>query len=122
MQTVIPVIYDEHGNRALLGAKVGNYWPELYGQPGKITTLEIAHYGSDFIEMGTPMRDRVDLSDYKNLPEDAKYKKNEDIDDNIELLIKDGQIKNINKSTKGSPNAKVTYNFEIIEGDYSKWR
>ena len=49
-------------------------------------------------------------------------KKNKDIDDNIELLLNDNQLKSVKKDNSGSPDAEVKYNFEIIEGDYSKWR
>ena len=75
MQTVIPVIYDEHGNRALLGTKVGHFWPELYGHPGKIDFYQVDKNGRDFIEMRTPNSDYENLSYYEDLPENAKYKK-----------------------------------------------
>ena len=49
----------------------------------------------------------------------AKISNGNDIDDNIQALVEDGQLRNIEK---GSPEAKVVYNLEIQKGDYSKWR
>ena len=36
---------------------------------------------------------------------------------NIELLLKDGQLKEVVKDEKGSPEAEILYNVELRKGD-----
>ena len=37
-------------------------------------------------------------------------------DENIELLVEDGQLKGVVKDDKGSPNAEIVYNTELHKG------
>nr|WP_128861671.1 hypothetical protein [Streptococcus downei] len=62
------------------------------------------------------------MSNYKDLPKKAKYNDNKDIDENISLLLEDKRLKSVKKDNSGSPSARVSYNFEIVKGDYSKWQ
>lgn len=119
---VVPVIYDEHGNRALLGKEIGNFQPMTYGYPVGLSTIEIDNKGNDFIEIGTPKDEYMNVSDYHDLPEKAKFSSHSNIDDNIDLLVKFHKIENVKKSSVGNPKVKITYNYEIKKGDYKKWQ
>ena len=44
------------------------------------------------------------------------------MDENIEALVKDGQLKDVVKSEKGSLKAEVAYNTEIRKGNEWEWR
>ena len=44
------------------------------------------------------------------------------IDDNISALVKDGQLKNVEKKEGGRPQVEIVYNLEIQKGNYRKWR
>lgn len=63
----------------------------------------------------------INVSDNQYLPKEAELDTNSAVDDNVEALVEDGKLKEVKKSDKGSPNAKVTYNLEIKKGDYTKW-
>ncbi|EFQ57737.1 hypothetical protein HMPREF9176_0006 [Streptococcus downei F0415] len=117
---IIPVVYDKHGNRALLGQQIKHYPPVTYGYPDGISTLEI-HDGKDFIEMETPYNNRANLSKYQHLPEKAKFRSATSIDDNIDALKEIHELNGVAKSEVGSPEAKISYNFKLKTGDYSKW-
>lgn len=43
------------------------------------------------------------------------------MDENIEALVKDGQLKDVVKSEEGSPSAEVIYNTEIKKGYHWEW-
>ena len=65
---------------------------------------------------------QIDASGKATLPKEANISNGNDIDDNIQALVEDGQLRNIQKDRKGSPEAKVVYNLEIQKGDDNKWR
>ena len=118
---VVPVIYDQEGNKAYLGRKVGKTSFLSYGlhfgvefdfgiDNEEIIVLENSKAGGD-----------IDVSDAKTLPENAKMSKGYGIDDNINALVKDGQLKNVEKKEGGSPQVEIVYNLEIQKGNYRKW-
>ncbi|EHJ51523.1 hypothetical protein [Streptococcus macacae] len=120
--TVVPVIYDKDGHRAYLGGTVGNTVYSSYGYPTDFYALEIGSYGEEIIDLAASNNgDYVEVSHDKTLPKKAKLDSAEGIDDNIDALVKNGQL-NIKKQKDGSPHAKITYNTEIKKGDYKKWR
>ena len=119
---VVPVIYDQEGNKAYLGRKVGKTSFLSYGlhfgvefdfgiDNEEIIVLENSKAGGD-----------IDVSDAKTLPENAKMSKGYGIDDNISALVKDGQLKNVKKKEGGSSQVEIVYNLEIRKEDYRKWR
>ena len=63
----------------------------------------------------------VEVSDYDSLPNFARLIENEGLDNNLNALYSEGYLKNVKKDEVGSPDAKITYNLEIKEGDYSEW-
>ena len=119
---VVPVVYDQHGNKAYLGRDVGKKPFLSYGLHSGVefdfgpNNQEIIYLENS--KAGGP----IDVSGKATLPKEAKISNGNDIDDNIQALVEDGQLRNIEKGRKGSPEAKVVYNLEIQKGDYSKWR
>ncbi|EMC25987.1 hypothetical protein SMU85_09590 [Streptococcus mutans ST6] len=120
---MVPVIYDNYGNRAVLGGKIGRVHHKSYGLYGELTLDFDGGDGSEIIEIKKlDTGEVVDVSDAKHLPKKAEVETYSAFDENVEALVNDGQLKGIKKSDTGSPNAKVTYNTEIKRGDYRKWR
>ena len=120
---IVPVIYDQYGDRTILGGKIGKVNYKSYGLYGELTLDFSQSTGSEIIELKKiDTGEVIDVSDKQHLPKDAELDTNSAVDDNLEALVEDGQLKEVKKSGKGSPNAKVIYNLEIKKGDYTKWR
>ncbi|WP_117280791.1 hypothetical protein [Streptococcus intermedius] len=117
---VVPAIYDKHGKKAILGGDIGNTGYESYGL---LAGLHLDFNGADkeVIELEVEGQD-VDVSGSKHLPNKAKLTSSKKIDENIEALVKDGQLKEVVKNDSGSPKAEVVYNTEIKKGKYWEWR
>ena len=120
---IVPFIYDQYGDRAILGGKIGRVNYKSYGLYGELSLDFSQSTGSEIIELKKiDTGEVIDVSDKQHLPKEAELDTNSAVDDNLEALVEDGQLKEIKKSDKGSPNAKVIYNLEIKKGDYTKWR
>ena len=118
---IVPALYDEKGDKTYLGRKIGN---EGYARYGLLSDVILSFDGvtdEEVIELKVG-DDEVDVSKSQHLPDEAKLSSNEKIDENIEALAKDGQLKDVVKSKKGSPKAEVIYNIEIRKGDHLEWR
>ncbi|KXT83951.1 hypothetical protein STRDD11_01204 [Streptococcus sp. DD11] len=113
---VRPTIYDKHGNQATLGTKIKNYTPASYGL---ITDIFLAYdgFGKEVIELMDSEDNDIDVSDAEHLPDEAKLTSARGIDENIELLVEDGQLKSVVKDEKGSPEAQIIYNVELEKGE-----
>ena len=113
---VLPVIYDEEGNRAVLGGQIGKI-----GYP----RLDFDHNDNEIIELEDSAKGlgiEVDVSNAKTLPEKAKIKAELDVtDENIAALVNTKKLKNVRKNKEGSPKAEIVYNLEIKRGEYWKW-
>ena len=119
---MVPVIYDKHGNRAIMGGKIGKVHHAFYGLNGGLTLDFDGGDGSEVIILkNLDTGEEVDVSGYKHIPTKAKLDSYQFFDENIEDLVRIGQLKGVKKSDKGSPTAKVTYNTEIRQGDYQEW-
>ena len=115
-----PTIYDKHGNKATLGTKVKNLIPSDIG----IISYIIVDFDGDeneVIELMDSNGKFIDVSNEQHLPNEVKLTRQELIDENIELLVEDGQLKGVVKDEKGSPNAEIVYNTEFQKGG-AKWR
>lgn len=110
-----PTIYDKHGNKATLGTKVKNVIPS---EIGIVSYIIVDFYGdgSESIELMDSNGKFIDVSNKQHLPNEVKLTKQELIDENIELLVEDGQLKDVVKDDKGSPNAEIVYNTELHKG------
>ena len=51
------------------------------------------------------------------LNNEVKLTKQDLIDENIELLVVDGQLKGVVKDVKGSPNAEIVYNVNLSKAN-----
>jgi len=110
-----PTIYDKHGNKATLGTKVKNLIPSDIG----IISYIIVDFDGDeneVIELMDSNGKFIDVSNEQHLPNEVKLTRQELIDENIELLVEDGQLKGVVKDEKGSPNAEIVYNTEFQKG------
>lgn len=109
---VYPIITDSHGNRTLLNDSING----AYGMLRGIHSLEFTEGGSEIIYLDNSANgSEIDVSDYRTLPDKAKWKKDSLTDRNFERLLKAGSIKGVEKSDKGSPDMKIVYNLKIKE-------
>ena len=109
---VRPTIYDKYGNKATLGTTIENYTPNSYGL---VTHIFLDFDGSrnDVIELMDSHGNEIDVSNEKHLPDEAKLTKARSTDENISLLVKDSQLKDVVKDEKGSPEAQIIYNVKL---------
>ncbi|MEX2804581.1 hypothetical protein AB3329_05625 [Streptococcus sp. H31] len=112
---VVPILYDEHGNKAQFGNEIDNFIHPSYGLLNYLW-LDRDIYGTEMIELANQSGDYVEVTYGDSLPEDTKWTDNEDIDSNIEALVNIGKLKGIEKSAQGSPSAEVRYNVTFKEG------
>ena len=120
---VLPVIYDEYGNRAVMGKRIGKKGYTSYGTTGDLF-LDFDQLGNESIllEVSPILDKKIDVSNANHLPQEAKLTPPiKGTDDNIDALVNDGQLKNVIKSKNGSTNVEIVYNLQIIRGSYSEW-
>jgi len=117
---IVPVIYDNHGNKAYLGRKVGKHGYASYGLLGDLR-LDFNGFDEEVIEIDVDGK-FLDITNYKSLPPKAKLTINPSMDENIVALVNDGHLKGVVKSEKGSLKAEVVYNTEIRKGNEWEWR
>ena len=118
---VVPVVYDTEGNRAVLGSSGTIEGP--YSDFGRLSGVNFQYIGYDeyYIELLVEPEKYVDVSAYNHLPDFAKLSEDEGLDNNLNALNSEGYLKNVIKDEVGSPDVKITYNLEIVEGEYWKW-
>ena len=109
---VSPTIYDKYGNKATLGTTIENYTPNSYGLVTHIF-LDFDGVGNDVIELMDSHGNEIDVSNEKHLPDEAKLTRAKGTDLNIELLVEDGQLKDVVKDGKGTPEAEIIYNVKL---------
>ena len=117
---IVPIVYDEYGDKAYLGKKIGN---QTFAHYDDFSSIRLNFDGMDEeiieIRVGSEF---IDISDSKRLPENVKLNSVKEIDENIEALVNDGQLKDVVKNKKGSQEAEIVYNTEIRKGDHLEWR
>ena len=109
---VRPTTYDKYGNKATLGTQIKKYVPNSFG----IVTDLIVDFdwdGNEVIELFDSDDERIDVSNAKKLPKEAKLRDAKSIDINIQMLVEDGQLKDVVKDKKGSPKAQIIYNVKL---------
>ena len=109
---VRPTIYDKYGNKAT----IENYTPNSYGLATHIF-LDFDGSGNDVIELMDSQGNEIDVSNAKHLPDEAKLTKARSTDENISLLVQDGQLKDVVKDEKGTPEAENIYNAKLSKGE-----
>jgi len=113
---VRPTIYDKYGNKATLGDKIKKFIPLSYGLISDIV-LDFDGGGNEVIELLDSNGKPVDVSNEEHLPKRAILTEVSSTDENIELLVEDGQLIGVVKDDKGSPGAEIVYNTELHKGD-----
>ena len=113
---VHPTIYDKYGNKATLGDKIKKFIPLSYGLISDIV-LDFDGGGNEVIELLDSNGKPVDVSNEEHLPKRAILTEASSTDENIELLVEDGQLIGVVKDDKGSPGAEIVYNTELHKGD-----
>ena len=113
---VRPTIYDKYGNKAILGDKIKKFIPLSYGLISDIV-LDFDGGGNEVIELLDSNGIPVDVSNEEHLPKRAILTEASSTDENIELLVEDGQLIGVVKDDKGSPGAEIVYNTELHKGD-----
>lgn len=113
---VRPTIYDKYGNKATLGDKIKKFIPLSYGLISDIV-LDFDGGGNEVIELLDSNGKPVDVSNEEHLPKRAILTEASSTDENIELLVEDGQLIGVLKDDKGSPGAEIVYNTELHKGD-----
>ena len=112
---VRPTIYDKYGNKATLGDKIKKFIPLSYGLISDIV-LDFDGGGNEVIELPDSNDKPVDVSNEEHLPKRAILTEASSTDENIELLVEDGQLIGVVKDDKGSPGAEIVYNTELQKG------
>ena len=116
---IVPVIYDNHGNKAYLGRKVGKHGYASYGLLGDLR-LDFNGFDEEVIEIDVDGK-FLAITNYKSLPPKAKLTINPSMDENIVALVNAGHLKDVVKSEKGSLKAEVDYNTDIRKGNEWEW-
>ena len=109
---VRPTIYDKYGNKATLGTQIKKYVPNSFGIEADLV-LDFDWSGNEVIELLDSEDNSIDVSNAKHLPDEAKLTRAKGTDLNIELLVEDGQLKDVVKDGKGSPEAQIIYNVKL---------
>ena len=109
--TIVPVIYDNHGNKAYLGRFVGEEDFGRFTSSGSIQ-LNFDGHDNEIIEIKSD-DGYLNISNSEKLPEKAKLSTSKRIDNNISALIKAGHIKDIEKNENGSPEAEIIYDVKL---------
>ena len=122
---VIPVIYDNYGNKAYLQ----NGRPLDIGVPRYGTfaglQLDFAYGGSEFIHLLNDEKEYIQVDQYHHLPPELKLKKDDIMDEVLSIYGKEGLLKGVEKNDQGSPQVEIVYNLEIQridERDLDKWK
>ena len=122
---VIPVIYDNYGNKAYLQ----NGRPLDIGVPRYGTfaglQLDFAYGGSEFIHLLNDEKEYIQVDQYQHLPPELKLKKDDIMDEVLSIYGKEGLLKGVEKNDQGSPQVEIVYNLEIQridERDLDKWQ
>ena len=113
---VRPTIYDKYGNKATLGTQIKKYVPNSFGIEADLV-LDFDWSGNKVIELLDSDDNSIDVSNAKELPKEAKLTDAKSIDINIQMLVEDGQLKDVVKDEKGSPESQIIYNVKLNKGE-----
>lgn len=122
---VIPVIYDNYGNKAYLQ----NGRPLDIGVPRYGTfaglQLDFTYDGSEYIHLLNDEKKYIQVDQYQQLPSELKLKKDDIMDEVLSTYVKEGLLKGVEKNDQGSPQAEIVYNLEIrrVQGrEFYEWK
>ena len=112
---VVPIVYDSYGNKAKFGGLYKNFQQPAYGTIGYLR-VSFDYSGKSYIELRTDSGEFKEVTYGQSLPKEIKLREMKDVDFNFETLIREGKLKGIEKSDKGSPDAEIVYNLQLKKG------
>ena len=123
---VIPVVYDNHGNKVYLrAAKDINSLVPNYILTAGINLDFNVNNGSEMINLLNNSREPINVEDYQHLPEELKWYKDEATDEIMSFFSRKRLLKEVDQNSQGSPEAEIVYNLEIRRvqgGEAYEWK
>ena len=113
-------VYDKNQNKVYFGGTIGDITYPTYNNVWDVR-MDFNGWDEEIIELRTSDEKLIDVSDFQHLPPEAKLTVSDKVDENLEALIQDKQIKGVKKDSKGSADLDVVYNDEIKKGDEREW-
>lgn len=123
---VIPVIYDNYGNKAYLrnDGTIDTLVPNYVLTSGIELDFNV-NDGSEIIYLYNEKNESVEVGQYQHLPEHLKLKAYKSTDAIITAYSQKGSLKGVEKNSQGSPKAEIVYNLEIrrVQGrEFYEWK
>ena len=78
--------------------------------------MSFDYSGKSYIELSTDSGEFKEVTYGQSLPKEIKLREMKDVDFNFETLIREGKLKGIEKSDKGSSDAEIVYNLQLKKG------
>lgn len=123
---IIPVVYDNHGNKVYLRAAkdIDSLVPNYILTAGINLDFNVNN-GSEMINLLNKSRERINVEDYQHLPEELKWYKDKATDEIMSFFSRKGLLKEVDQNSQGSPQAEIVYNLEIRRvqgGEAYEWK
>ena len=123
---IIPVVYDNHGNKVYLRAAkdINSLVPDYILIAGIDLDFNVNN-GSEIINLLNNSRELINVEDYQHLPEELKWYKDEATDEIMSFFSRKGLLKEVDQNSQGSPEAEILYNLEIRRvqgGEAYEWK
>ena len=123
---IIPVVYDNHGNKVYLRAAkdINSLVPNYILTAGIELDFNVNN-GSEMINLLNNSRELINVEDYQHLPEELKWYKDEATDEIMSFFSRKGLLKEVDQNSQGSPEAEIVYNLEIRRvqgGEAYEWK
>ena len=123
---IIPVVYDNHGNKVYLRAAkdIDSLVPNYILTAGINLDFNVNN-GSEIINLLNNSLELINVEDYQHLPEELKWYKDEATDEIMSFFSRKGLLKEVDQNSQGSPQAEIVYNLEIRRvqgGEAYEWK
>ena len=123
---IIPVVYDNHGNKVYLRAAkdIDSLVPNYILTAGINLDFNVNN-GSEIINLLNNSLELINVEDYQHLPEELKWYKDEATDEIMSFFSRKGLLKELDQNIQGSPEAEIFYNLEIRRvqgGEAYEWK
>ncbi|WP_293875021.1 hypothetical protein [Streptococcus sp. A12] len=123
---IIPVVYDNHGNKVYLRAAkdIDSLVPNYILTAGINLDFNVNN-GSEMINLLNKSRELINVEDYQHLPEELKWYKDKATDEIMSFFSRKGLLKEVDQNSQGSPEAEIFYNLEIRRvqgGEAYEWK
>ena len=123
---IIPVVYDNHGNKVYLRAAkdIDSLVPNYILTAGINLDFNVNN-DSEIINLLNNSLELINVEDYQHLPEELKWYKDEATDEIMSFFSRKGLLKEVDQNSQGSPQAEIVYNLEIRRvqgGEAYEWK